>query len=123
MNIFKNNNFLENLKELFLIKKIPSKVSRRELELLSHSLTIKQKLGENWFFDVCELNPEYEEIAFGFSASVIAIYNDTNKNVEFSWDGDKRHGLLYSKEDLQIDSIERDKIYLKGNGTIRIWAS
>ncbi|HEY0090017.1 MAG TPA: hypothetical protein VGB37_14320 [Candidatus Lokiarchaeia archaeon] len=98
----------------------------REVELVKSYLQIKQNIAENWFFEIYNLNNltvgDFLEIKFGFSASVVAIYNDSNNQVVFSWFGDKIDGVIYSKEDFPVNQIERSKIFIKAQGELRIWA-
>lgn len=78
--------------------------------------------SENWFFDCTALILQWKEFNFGFNAKIIAIINDNQNQVKFSFDGITVHGILKAEEALEISEISKHKIYLNGNGDIRIWA-
>lgn len=95
-------------------------------------LQLKQSLGENWFFNMYDLDNlligDWLLIEFNFSASNIQISNDSNNLLLFSW-GDKDNdgnvdmsGLLYPGETLPFNQLERKKIYLRMKGKVRLWA-
>jgi hypothetical protein len=89
-------------------------------------LKIKQSIGENWFFEIFELNnletEEWNEVVLGFSASNFQISNDSSNIIIFSWDGINIAGILNAGEAMQFNQLEREKIYLKSNGKLRIWS-
>lgn len=86
-------------------------------------LKLKQNIGENWFFEALdETNEEFKLLNFGFSASNIQLSNDSNELFIFSWNGETIDGILFSKEQINFNQLERDKIYIKNNGKIRIWS-
>lgn len=119
--LLKYNNFLSFVKELNLLKELPTDI-KRQLSLLDFFINTKQRFSIDWFFQEIDLTEEYQKIVFGFSGSTIAILNDNLEKLYFSWDGKKLCGILHAKEDLQITSLERTEIFLKGTGLARIWA-
>lgn len=103
-----------------------NKTLNHSLNKAEKLLNIKQRIGENWFFDVIENDniegEDFFEIDFNFSASNISIINDTGSILIFSWDGKSVDGILKTKEDFHVNQLERNKIFIKINGECRIWA-
>jgi len=114
-----NNELLKNLQ-------VDTNASYKGLNVASQLLQLKQALGTNWFFEMYDENnlegPQWQLIEFGFSASNVQISNDSANVLLFSWDGNKVDGVLYAGEALPFNQIERNKIYLKSHGKIRLWA-
>lgn len=102
------------------------KTFHNELSQAERFLRLKQSIGENWFFEIYDLdnleNSEWEEVNFGFSASHFQISNDSNDIVIFSWGKNKIDGILNPGETFPFNQIERKKVYLKAKGKIRLWA-
>jgi hypothetical protein len=102
------------------------KTSRNEIGKVEKFLKLKQAISENWFFEVYNLNnlegSLWQEVILGFSASNFQILNDSSDVVLFSWEGNNIDGILNSSESLSFNQLEREKIYLKSKGKIRLWA-
>ncbi len=80
-----------------------------------------------WFFQEVELTSEYQEVNINSNFNLtrmieITLVSDSNNDIFFSWDGVKLDGILKPKEILGIDKIKVNKIYVKGSGSMRIWA-
>ncbi len=80
-----------------------------------------------WFFKEIELNSEYQKIEINTNNNLtrsieITLVSDSSSDISFSWDGIELAGILKSKEILEIDKIKRNKIYVKGSGSMRVWA-
>lgn len=102
------------------------KTSRNEIGKVEKFLKLKQAIGENWFFEIYDLDNieglEWQEVVLGFSASNFQISNDSADIVLFSWEGSNIDGILNPGETLPFNQLEREKIYLKAHGKIRLWA-
>ncbi len=105
----------------YLVEKIKH-IESWDLRRLYYYLRIRQQIYNNWFFEIVLLATEFKEILFGFYATGISIANDSIQNLEFSWDGTNIAGKLYNKETIDLDSLNKDRIYVKGIDTCRIWA-
>lgn len=95
-----------------------------ELDILHKFIAVKQSIAEHWFYgrNILHDGEDWIEIIFNFSACSITISNDSNNEVSFSWDKENLSGELLAHETLDLHNLERDRIYFKGNGQIRIWA-
>lgn len=108
------------------------KDTTRNLSILDKFLRLKQNIGENWFFEAYDEDnlesPNWKEVEFinydnqKFSASNIQLSNDSANLFMFSWNGDDIAGILYPGEALPFSQLEREKIYLKMKGKIRLFA-
>ena len=99
---------------------------RNDLVKAEKFLKLKQSIGENWFFEIYNENnlesESWKKAEFNFSASNIQISNDSLNILIFSWSGTTIDGILNPGETIQFNQLERKKIYLKMNGSMRIWA-
>lgn len=110
-----------NIRNFSLFKnKEPENI--QELRHLHYYLSVRSKLGKNWFFDEINLTSEYQKTNFGFEAFSITISNDNNDKMYFSWNGIDLAGIVYKSEVIDFMPIEKENIYVKGEGSIRIWA-
>jgi len=81
-----------------------------------------------WFFKQVDLASEYQKIDFFHNANLTRLINillvsDSDSEIQFSWDGTKLSGILKKKEILEISEVKRNKIYVKGFNSMRIWVS
>jgi hypothetical protein len=79
-----------------------------------------------WFFKEVDLTSEYQRVDFNSNVRnlrglSIVLVSDSNDRIDFSWDGNKLDGFLKPKEVLEIDNIKRNKIFIKGSDSMRVW--
>ena len=79
-----------------------------------------------WFFKEILLNSEYQKIDIftnnGTRKIDMTLVSDSNSDIFFSWDEIKLDGILKPKEIFCIEQIKKESIFVKGSGSMRIWA-
>lgn len=77
----------------------------------------------DFFYKKQTLTAEYGEtpLEFGFAGSI--KLKVTGGNVDFSFDGSESHGELVDADGfLTFDKANKSKVFVKGTGSVQVWA-